>query len=220
MDKEKQQLTEEEIRALVQREIAEREKIRLLEKQIQDDRDRTKEEIIRYREIIDEEKRKYYESHPEYREYINESGELEWLTEEEIRQREQLFDSEIEELETGKKQAKWVLFLVFGLLFAAIILVIALLSEKTGTIQVISNVKGAHIILDSAPSEQLTDATFLDVPVGKHVISVQLPGYKIDGDQSQEINLSNKEREIVVFTLTKDLSIPNGSEDKIKTVFK
>jgi len=220
MDKEKQQLTEEEIRALVQREIAERERLRTLEKQIQNDRDRTKEEIMRYREIIDEEKRKYYESHPEYREYINEAGELEWLTKEEIRQREQLFDSEIEELETGKKQAKWVLFLVFGLLFTAVVLVIALLSEKTGTIQVISNVKGAHIILDSSQEEQVTDAIFLDVPVGKHVISIELRGYRIEGDLSQEINLSSKEREIVVFTLTKDISSQTGEEDKIKTVFK
>ena len=220
MDKEKHPLSEEEIRALVQREIAERERVRTLEKQIQDDRDRTKEEIVRYREIIDEEKRKYYESHPEYREYINEAGELEWLTNEEIHQREQLFDSEIEELDSGKKQAKWVLFLVFGLLFCAIVLVIALLSEKTGTIQVISNVKGAHIILDSSQEEQVTDAIFMDVPVGKHVISIELPGYRIEGDLSQEINLSSKEREIVVFTLTKDISSQTGTEDKIKTVFK
>ena len=98
-------LSEEEVRKLVQREIAQRERLREQEKQMQDDRDRAVEEIDRHRRIIEEEKRKYYESHPDYHEYINEMGEVEWLTTEEMREREQLFDDEIEELETGKKRA-------------------------------------------------------------------------------------------------------------------
>jgi hypothetical protein len=219
MDEEKPPLTEEEIRRLVQREISEREKIRDLEKRIQDERGRAKEEIERHRQIIEEEKRRYYESHPEYHEYINENGELEWLTTEEIRQREMLFDDEIEELESGKKRAQVYLLLGFGLFLVAVVIIIALLTEKTGSIQVISNVKGARIILDSAPVEQVTDAIFTDIPVGKHVISVEKPGYKIAGDPSQQVNLTAHEKEIVIFMLEEDLAARQETADQIRTVF-
>jgi hypothetical protein len=212
-------MSEEEIRELVRREIAEREKLRKLEKQVQQERDQALEDIDLHRKIIEEEKRKFYESNPDYHEYINEIGEVEWLTTEEMRAREQLFDDEIEELESGKKRAQIVLFLVFGLFLATVAVIITLLSEKTGSIQVISNIKGANIILDSAPAEQLTDAIFTDIPVGKHVISVQKAGYKIQGDQSRTVDVKSKEREIAIFTLTPDLSDNLGSDDRIKTIF-
>ena len=211
--------SEEEIRKLVQREIAEREKLREMEKQIQQERGKALEDIDLHRKIIEEEKRKYYESHPDYHEYVNEMGEVEWLTTEEMRARDQLFDDEIEELESGKKRAQIVLFLVFGLFLATVALVIGLLSEKTGSIQVISNVKGANIILDSAPAEQVTDAIFTDIPVGKHVISVQKAGYKIQGDQSRTVDVKNKEREIAIFTLAPDFSDNLESGEGIRTIF-
>ena len=218
MAKDKQPLSDKEIRKLVQREIAKREELRAQEKQILEDRGRTKEEIDRYQKIIEDEKRKYYESHPDFHEYINELGEIEWLTAEEIRDREQLFDDEIEELETGKKRAQLLLIVVFGLFLCAVALVIVLLSEKTGSIQVISNIKGASIYLDSAPMEPVTDAIFTDIPVGKHVVSVEMPGYKIVGDPSQTVELESNEREIVIFMLTEDLG-QIQSEEAVKTVF-
>jgi hypothetical protein len=102
---------------------------------------------------------------------------------------------------------------------ATVAVIIGLLSEKTGSIQVISNVKGANIILDSAPAEQLTDAIFADIPVGKHVISVQKAGYKIQGDPSRTVDVKSNEREIAIFMLTPDLSDNLGSDDGIKTIF-
>jgi hypothetical protein len=217
--KESQPKSEEDIRKLVQREIAEREKLRELEKKVQKERDRALEDIDLHRKIIEEEKRKYYESHPDYHEYVNEMGEVEWLTTEEMRARDQLFDDEIEELESGKKRAQIVLFLVFGLFLATVALIIGLLSEKTGSIQVISNIKGANIILDSAPAEQATDAIFSDIPVGKHVISVQMAGYKIQGDQSRTVDVKSKEREIAIFTLVPDYSDNLESGEGIKSIF-
>jgi len=215
----KTESSEEEIRKLAQRQIAQREKLRELEKQIQQDRDKALTEVERHRKIIEEEKRKYYESHPDYHEFVNEMDEVEWLTTEEFQSREQLFDDEIEELESGKKRAQILLFVVFGLFLAAVVLMIALLSEKTGTLQVITNVKGARVLLDSAPAELTTDAVFADIPVGKHVVTVQLPGYKISGAQSQTVDVKSKEREIVIFMLTPDFMDEPGSEDRVKSIF-
>jgi|GEM_PF-1445780 len=212
-------LSEEEVRKLAQRQIAQREKLRELEKQIQQDRDNALQAVERHRKIIEDEKRKYYESHSDYHEYVNEMGEVEWLTTEELQAREQLFDDEIEELESGKKKAQLLLFLVLGLFLAAVVVVIALLSEKTGTLQVITNVKGAKVFLDSAPVELTTDAMFADIPVGKHVVTVQMPGYKISGTQSQTVDIKSKQREMVIFMLTPDLTDEAGSEDRVKSIF-
>ena len=216
---ENKKMSDEEIRKLVQREISEREKLRAQERTVSQQRTSDKDEIERQKRIIDEERRKYYESNLNYQEFINEAGEIEWLTKEEIREREGLFDDEMEELESGKKRAQFLLFTMFALFICTVVVIIALLSEKTGSIQVISNVKGASIFLDSSPSEQKTDAIFTDIPIGKHVISVEMPSYKIVGDLSQQVNLSANEREIVIFVFAEDMEKQVETEDQVKTMF-
>ncbi len=212
-------MSDEEIRKLVQREISEREKLRAYERNVSLQRTADKDDIERYKRIIEEERRKYYETNSNYQEYVNEAGEIEWLTKEEIREREGFFDDEIEELESGKKRAQIFLFSMFAIFICAVVVVIALLSEKTGSIQVISSVKGASIFLDASPAELKTDAIFTDIPIGKHVVSVEMPGYKIVGDPSQQVNLSANEREIVIFVLAEDMGKQVEAEDQVKTMF-
>ncbi len=212
-------MSDEEIRKLVQREISEREKLRAQERADSQQRTSDKDEIDRQKRIINEERRKYYESKPDYQEFENEAGEIEWLTEEEIREREGLFDNGMEELESGKKRAQFLLFTMFALFICTVVVIITLLSEKTGSIQVISSVKGASIFLDSSPAEQKTDAIFSDIPIGKHVVSVEMPGFKIVGDPSQQVSLSANEREIVIFVLEEDMEKQVEAEDQVKTMF-
>ena len=211
--------SDEEIRKLVQHEISEREKLRAQERTVSEQRTSGKDDIDRQKKIIEEERRKYYDSNPDYQEYTNEAGEIEWLTKEEIREREGLFDDEMEELESGKKRAQFLLFSMFALFICTVLVIYALLSEKTGSIQVISSVKGASIFLDSFLAEQKTDAIFSDIPVGKHVVSVEMSGYKIVGDPSQQVNLSSNEREIVIFVLEEDTELQVETEDQVKTIF-
>lgn len=216
---ENKKLSDDEIRKLAQREISEREKLRAQERSDSQQRTSDKDDIDRQKKIIDEERRKYYESNPDYQEYVNEAGEIEWLTKDEIREREGLFDDEMEELESGKKRAQFLLVSMLALFICTVLVIYVLLSEKTGSIQVISSVKGASIFLDSSPAELKTDAIFTDIPVGKHVVSVEMSGYKIVGDPSQQVNLSTNEREIVIFVLEEDTEAQVETEDKVKTMF-
>lgn len=216
---ENKKLSDDEIRKLAQREISEKEKLRAQERSVSQQRTSEKVDIDRKKKIIEEERRKYYESNPDYQEYINETGEIEWLTKEEVREREGLFDDEMEELESGKKRAQFLLISMLALFICTVLVIYVLLSDKTGSIQVISNVKGASIYLDSSPAEQKTDAIFTDIPVGKHVVSLEMPGYKIVGDPSQQVNLSTNEREIVIFVLEEDTDEQTETEDKVKTMF-
>jgi hypothetical protein len=216
---ENKKMSDDEIRRLAKREISEREKLRAQERSDSQQRTSDKDDIDRKKKIIEEERRKYYESNPDYQEYISETGEIEWLTKEEIREREGLFDDEMEELESGKKRAQFLLISMLALFICTVLVIYVLLSEKTGSIQVISSVKGASIYLDSSPAELKTDAIFIDIPVGKHVVSVEMPGYKIVGDPSQQVNLSANEREIVIFVLEEDTEAQVETEDKVKTMF-
>lgn len=151
--------------------------------------------------IIADEIRRYYEARGNYQSFTNEEGEVEWLTAEEIAERQKQIPVDVEELEEGQKHVR-VHFMVIALLgFLILTLLIFAMRERTGSVQVISNVSGATIVLDGTATEFRTDYMLKDLSPGPHLISVQKMGYGIVGDPARRIDVEAGEEKIVIFEL-------------------
>jgi hypothetical protein len=151
--------------------------------------------------IIADEIREFHRRRGGAQEYVNEEGNVEWLTEEEIVERDKQLPVDMEELEVGQRDVRNRIVLLSVLLFAGLALMFVSLREETGSVQVICNVPRATIHLDGSPTEYLTDFTLKGLPAGAHLISVSKTGYVAYGERSARIDLSEDEQEVVVLRL-------------------
>ncbi|MBU0509613.1 hypothetical protein KKH27_12365 [bacterium] len=198
---------EEELRQLIRRELENRERLR--EEQggapagprwaapLSEDRQR----------IIEEEIESFYRAKGGYRRFVNEDGEAEWLTEAEIYEREHQIPVDMEELEVGQKRVRNRLIVSVFLVIAGIVLLLILLRDRSGSIQVICNVPGATIHLNGSPTEYVTDAWLRHLPAGPHLVSVSKYGFITDGDANRKVQVRAGSEEAVVLTLK-----PMGSD--------
>ncbi len=190
---------EEELRALVRRELESRDRLR---------GDATKDRLWadstlseERRLFIEAEIARYYSERGDYREYETEEGEKEWLTEDEIRERERQLPVDMEELETGQQKVRNRVLILCVLSFAGLVMLFLLLRDRTGGVQVLCNVPGAQIFLDGSPTEYLTDFHFTGLPAGPHLISVRKEGYLVEGSSSHRVELRPGENEVVTFQM-------------------
>ena len=180
---------EEELRSLVRRELESREQLRGSETGERKLRLQTGALSEERRRIIEEEIAAFHRARGVSRPYQNEEGETEWLTDEEVAERERQIPVDIEELEVGQRQIRNRVLVSVGLAAIGLVLIFVLLRDRTGGIQVISNVKGATVLLDGSPTEFTTDAHLRGLPVGPHLISLAKPGFVPDGDASARVDL-------------------------------
>jgi hypothetical protein len=190
---------EQRLRELVRRELEARERMKAPDVSPQSaqwnqaDQERQK--------IIADEIRRFYEARGNFQSFTNEEGEVEWLTAEEIAERQKQIPVDVEELEEGQKHVR-VHFVVIALLgFLILALLIFAMRERTGSVQVISSVPGATILLDGIATEFRTDYMLRDLSPGTHLISVQKSGYGIAGDPARRIEVEAGEEVIVIFEL-------------------
>jgi len=187
---------EKQLRQLIRKELENREQLRHTPES-PDGEELTEER----RRIIEEEIRNYYLNKGGHRPFTNEEGDVEWLTEPEIRERERQIPVDMEELEVGQRRVRMRMILLTGLFFLVIILLMLAMRDRYGSIQVISNVPGATIVLDGSPTEFLTDSKLSKLPPGAHLIAVTKPGYIADGPASLRVNLKAGVNEVVALKL-------------------
>jgi hypothetical protein len=118
-----------------------------------------------------------------------------------LREREAQIPVDMEELEEGQRRVRNRLLLLVGLIFVGAILIILLLRDRTGTIQVICNVPGATVQLNGSPTEFKTDARLEKLTVGPHMIAVTKKGYVPDGAPLARVDLRAGHTEVVVLKL-------------------
>jgi hypothetical protein len=160
--------------------------------------------------IIEDEIRTFYKQKGDYRPYTNEDGDVEWLSEDEIHEREMQIPVDIEELEEGQKKIRNRYILLVVLFFCALGLLAFSLRDKTGTIQVISNIPDCTIILDGVQTEFRTDYTLKKMSAGAHLISVTKFGYVVEGELNRRVKVQTGGNEIIVFNLKPRSESGNG----------
>ncbi len=188
---------EEQLRQLIRKELENREKLRSRSVPPLGDGDISEER----RRVIEDEIADYYRSRGGYQAVTNEHGEVEWLTDAEAREREQQIPVDMEELEEGQRRVRLRIVVLCALFFVAVVLVFVAMREKTGSIQVISNVPDATIILDGASTEFQTDFKLENLPAGPHLISITKPGYVADGPASMRVDLEAGKNEVAALKL-------------------
>lgn len=206
---------EEELRKFVRRELEAREQ---LKESVDDDRRFRAvvgEVSDERRSIIDEEIRRFYAARGDVREWENEDGETEWLTEAQISEREAQIPVDEEELEAGQRTMRIRVLMMSGLFVLGMILLFFILRERTGSLQVVSNIQGASILLDGAPTELVTDAILPRLPTGPHLIALEKPGFIIDGPPSIRVDIRPGEEAIVTMQMKLN---PLGSESTLDSL--
>lgn len=134
------------------------------------------------RRIMEEEARSYYQNSPDHFEYINESGDTEWLTRKQIQAREGYFDYEehVEDL-PGARRRVWLRMVGWiSLLPLLTALLVWVFWADEGRVTVMSNVPGAAIWVDGQDSGQVADAQLVLSP-GEHLVELRLPGHQPEG---------------------------------------
>ncbi len=188
---------EEQLRQLIRKELENREKLRSRPVSHLGDGDLSEER----QRVIKDEIAEFYRRRGGYEAITNEHGELEWLTEVEAREREQQIPVDMEELEEGQRRVRLRIVAMCVLFFAAVVLLFLTMRERSGSIQVVSNVPDATIILDGASTEFETDFKLEKLPVGPHLISITKPGYVPDGPASLRVELKAGKNEVVALKL-------------------
>lgn len=191
---------EEELRQLIRRELENRERLR--EGQASElGSPWTAPMSEERRRIIEDEIEVFYRSKGGYRRYENEEGDIEWLTEAEILDRERQIPVDMEELEVGQRRVRNRLIATVVLVVIGAALLMILLHERTGSIQVICNEPGATVHLNGSPTEYITDTWLHNLPPGPHLISVSKYGFAADSQASRRVDLRAGETEVVILKL-------------------
>ena len=203
MSKDKQHSDEEELRRAIRAEIEKHDRERREARQQKEAQRAASEQTEIKRRIYREELRKYYGDRPGYREVISDDGEVDFVPETEAAEGPLLFDDVMEDPYQARKWQKVIL--LFSILFAclAAVALYFILHEGRGTIQVYCNVPQARIILDATPTDHYTNAKIEALPAGEHFITVEKPGYEINGQKVQKVDLKDGENKVVTFTLAK-----------------
>ena len=84
-----------------------------------------------------------------------------------------------------------------------IALAIFIITEPPGKVHVSCNIKGARILMDSYPTEFVTDAAIVKIPSGTHLFTVEMEGYRIIGDFTQKIKVTPGSSDSINFHLEK-----------------
>lgn len=189
---------EQELRDLIRKELENRDRVR--GEQFAEHARPADQWSEERRRIIDEEIAAYYRARGGIRRYENEDGDVEWLTEAEIEEREKQIPVDMEELEVGQRRVRNRLVAFIVLAIVAVVLLFVLLRDRSGGVEVICNVP-ATIYLNGSPTEFQTDNRLSHLPVGPHVVSVARSGYVPDGIGSVRVDLRAGQTEIVVFKL-------------------
>jgi hypothetical protein len=192
---------EEELRHLIRKELVSREQMRGSDSGYQHIRHGSQVFSEDRRRIIEDEIEAYYLAKGGYHRVENEEGDVEWLTDDELREREGQIPVDMEELEVGQRRVRNRLVLLVVLAFCAVALMIVLMRDRTGNVQVICNVPDATIVLNGSPTEMRTNRRLDHVAVGPYLISVSKYGYVPDGSASVKIDLRAGQEEIVRLNL-------------------
>ncbi len=195
---------EEDLRRQIRAEIAERDRLRQKADHQRETEKSASVEAEKRRRIYQEELKKYYQDRPGYRQIVRDDGEVDWVPEAEVRHNAKLFDEVLEDPDTARSRMKWVLSLSGLVVLIVIVVMYLVLHERTGSIQVTSNVPGAQVILDDVRLDQFTDITVKEIPAGKHVVTVNLKGYKVQGESVRQIQLRGGQLEPLSFILLPD----------------
>ena len=191
---------EEELRNLVRRELEARD--RLHSERTDDLRARRESGGFSEdrRRIIEEEVEAFYREKG-YRRYESEDGEVEWLSDEELRDREGQLPVDMEELTVEQRRVRNRFIFILLLAFCAVVLLFVLMRDRTGSLQIVCNVPGAAVHLNGSPSEFVTDCRMDHLPVGPLLVSVSKYGYLADGPAARRVNVSGGQTEVVVLKL-------------------
>ena len=194
--KEPQVPDEQELRQRIRQRLQEREEQRSSHRSLQQQR---REQVLQdeeYRRNVQEEERKFFANRPDLIEYINELGETEYCTREELRSREGYFNYEEKVENTEKEKRKVLLKLVFFLLLigVGVFQLLLYIQDDYGEIAVYSNVKGAQIWLDGAQVGEVTDAVLKDITPGSHLLQLEKSGYQMRERLVLEIDVKKNHR--------------------------
>lgn len=133
----------------------------------------------RKRDLYLQEKNKYFEGKKGYVKIVNSIGETEWIKESELKKRDGYlnFEHDLDDADTHKSRLakKYVITLIFLGVF--IVYLVTKFWEKSGYIEVQSNITGAQIFLDNHPTGLETNNILEEVPEGEHVLSIYKKGY-------------------------------------------
>lgn len=225
MSTEEQYLDDNELRRAIRAEIEQRDKERQKNRQRKEEQRNASEMAERKRRIYREELHRYYLNRPGYRKVVGEDGEPDWVPVEEANESNLVYDEVLEDPTEARKGQKimWSLSVVFVLVMAVILY--AMLHEGKGTIQVYCNIPQAQIILDASATDNYTQmssdntfsATIGEVPAGEHLITVEKPGYQIDGEIVRRIELRGGKQVAVTFNLIPIADSETGQDQTVHT---
>jgi hypothetical protein len=152
------------------------------------------------RRIIEEEVEAFYREKG-YRRYETEDGEVEWLSEAELHDRQGQLPVDMEELAVEQRRVRNRFVFILLLAFCGVVLLFVLMRDRTGNLQVVCNVPGATVHLNGSPTEFVTDCRMDHLPVGPLLVSVSKYGYLPDGPAARRVNVSGGQTEVVVLKL-------------------
>jgi len=201
MPEERPRSDDEDLRRSIRAEIEQRDLLRKESYQQRATRRSDNAEAERKRRIYQDELRKFYQNREGYREVIGEDGEVDWIPEEESSTSEMLLDEVLEDPAVARRRLKLSLGFTALLVLAVVTSVYLFLHEGSGSIQVLCNVTDARIILDGTPIGHGINDLIEEVPAGEHVITIEKPGYRIEGQTVRKIELKGGGKEVVLFTL-------------------
>jgi len=187
---------EEELRQRIRERLQERERIRDEHRGFQQQRREKASREEDYRRIVQEEESRFYADRPDLIEYVNELGETEFVTRDELRAREGYFNYEekVENTEQEKRKVFMKLILLLLLLGVGAVQLFIYIQDDFGEIAVFSNVKGAHILLDGERLGEVTDAVITEVTPGRHLLQLEKPGYRMHDVVVLEIDVKKNRR--------------------------
>jgi hypothetical protein len=191
---------EEELRSLVRRELEARE--RLHSERTDDLRARRESGgfFEDRRRIIEEEIEAFYREKG-YRRYENEDGEVEWLSDEELRDREGQLPVDMEELAVEQRRVRNRFVFILLLAFCGAVLLFVLMRDRTGSLQIVCNIPGATVHLNGSPTEFVTDCRMDHLPAGPVLVSVSKYGYLPDGPAARRVKVNGGQTEVIVLKL-------------------
>lgn len=156
------------------------------------------------RRIQREEEREFYKHSQDHHEYVNEVGEIEFLTMAEIREREGYFDYE-EQVENIDREKRNILT---KLIVGGVIILLALgalfyyMQPDVGSLAVVSNIKGAEIVLDGQSTGYTTDALLEELSTGEHLVTLKMSGYLMQSTRITRVMIHRNQETRILLQMT------------------
>jgi len=184
-------INEEKARQLIREELMRREEQRRSRINVHEQYKLGTEDEEKLMRIQREEERAFYKNSKDHFEYVNEVGEIEFLTRDEIRAREGYFDYEqqVENIDDEKKRVLKKLFVVIAGVFVFLFLLFLYMQPDVGQLAVVSNIQGASIVLDGQETGSVTNDILPDLSAGEHLVTLQKFGYMVKGDYVKTVQI-------------------------------